>query len=69
MIIKEIKSLAYISNIIKNYGESSEVLKSNVLDYQENAIYPKRANGSRRSSLNNEMIVGLEKFDVASEQG
>lgn len=53
MIIKEIKSLAYISNIIKNYGESSEVLKSNVLDYQENAIYPKRANGSRRSSVNN----------------
>ena len=69
MIIKEIKSLAYISNIIKNYGESSEVLKSNVLDYQENAIYPKRANGSRRSSVNNEIVVGLEKFDLTSDVG
>lgn len=68
MVIREIKSLAYISNIIKNYGESSEVLKINVLDYQENAIYPKRG-GSRKSSVNNEIIVGLERFDLTSDVG
>ena len=44
------------------------MLKTNVLDYQENAIYPKRG-GSRKSSVNNEIIVGLERFDLTSDVG
>jgi hypothetical protein len=52
MVMKEIQSLNYITNILKNYQESSEILKNNVMDYQENIIYPKR-NSARRASVNN----------------
>lgn len=62
-MIKETKSLFYISNILHNYNESHDIIKGNVLDYQENAIKPKREDGRRRSA-ENELIIGLEKYDL-----
>jgi hypothetical protein len=56
-----------VLNILKNYKESNDILKMNVLDYEENTIHPK-AKGSRGSSLNNSMVLGLEKYDLHMDQ-
>lgn len=63
-VIKETKSLLYISNILHNYNESHQIIKGNVMDYQENVIKPKREDGRRRSA-ENELIIGLEKYDIS----
>lgn len=63
-VASEIRSLDYICNILRNYKESNEIMKMNVLGYQENLIHPR---GSRRSSADNEMVIGLEKYDTSNE--
>lgn len=57
-IVKEVRSLLYISNILGNYNESQSILKSNILDYQDNVIRPKKE-GARRPSVDNELVLGL----------
>lgn len=39
-------------------------MKMNVVDYQEHVLNPK---GPRRNSSDNEMVLGLEKYDVSHE--
>jgi len=58
LIVKEIKSLNYIINILKNYQDSNEILKANIMGYQESQINPKRTS-NRRGSADNEIIAGL----------
>lgn len=38
-------------------------MKMNVLEYEENIIRPKRVN-EKRSSVDNELVLGLERYDV-----
>lgn len=39
----------------------------NVLDYEENMIHPKR-DRERRSSVDNDLVLGLERYDVSHEE-
>lgn len=54
--------MEYILNILHNYQETNQVLKMNVLGYQDNVKLPSKI-VSRNSSLSNEVIAGLEKYD------
>ena len=62
----EIGSLEYIGNILRNYKDSNEVMKANVLGYQENLIQPKQRRSL--SSADNEMILGLSRYDRANHE-
>ena len=61
MVKREIRSITYISNIVQNYAESSDILKINAIDYEENNIYAKR---DYKASVSNEMVIGLEEYDI-----
>lgn len=61
---KEVDSLLYVENILRNYKEADEILKNNVLGYQANALVP-RSSPQRRASAENELVIGLEEYDRA----
>ena len=62
-VADEVKSLLYVSNIVNNYQESEQKLQNNVISYQENRIRPRNDTG-QRGSVNNELVIGLEKMEV-----
>jgi hypothetical protein len=58
LVTQELNSLRYILNILRNYEETSDVLKMNVLGYKENIKLPSNQR-ERRFSVSNEMVLGL----------
>jgi hypothetical protein len=58
LVTQELNSLRYILNILRNYEETSDVLKMNVLGYKENIKLPGNQR-ERRFSVSNEMVLGL----------
>jgi len=64
LVKRELHSLHYISNILLNYQETGDVLKMNVLEYEDNIKLP---NKNRNSSvIADEAVLGLEAYEGRS---
>jgi len=64
LVKRELHSLHYISNILLNYQETGDVLKINVLEYEDNIKLP---NKNRNSSvIADEAVLGLEAYEEKS---
>jgi len=64
LVRKELHSLHYISNILLNYQETNDVLKMNVLEYEDNIKMPKK--GRNSSIIADEAVLGLSIYEEKS---
>ena len=64
LVKRELHSLHYISNILLNYQETNDVLKMNVLEYEDNIKMPRKNRNS--SIIADKAVLGLESYEEKS---
>ena len=64
LVKKELHSLHYISNILLNYQETNDVLKMNILEYEDNIKMPNKTKNS--FVIADEAVLGLSIYEEKS---